>query len=696
MPTGGLIGLRRRGTIIKYLGNGKVTVKLDDATSESPDENTHEVSLPIAFVSADGAFIGGYPEPDTPVTVEQGQGEWFISAYEKPDNVFPNKNVTGTGGISSNLMAELLPGRLLLQTNNASNRLFLDPIDGIVSGTSASSQHIDPNRDIISHNFGNEMAFTLAHRAIRGVIQRDIHFNSLRNIDGSILYSHSYDDNLWPIGMDPASVPSGVTLSGVVRNMPLAEDREITYEFADLDGLDFEADEIEIDKYGQSLTSNTKTIQKGVLRPESRANTFGLNLHWPNHLIETIKGTGVDTFGNIIDLNRSILPLGRDITFIGNDDYSDVFKKIRATHRKALAYHFEINARKSDSADEDGLFSVLPVESAESRKNYARTRSTLFVDIDKEGQFKINIPSSSEIGNIPLPTRYVLSSTIAYENNDIESPNTFIMEDEGDDIFLEAYGYAGTPDSDDSLVGITLKGEEGESAPTEWFYEKPIKLNTSFHNILQAGYQFTKTRVEDDPGGLLVRYMPSSRLNEEQDTIQVDDVVKDEIIVSGVEANAGGRSGTISMDGFLSMNLGANTIDRQSLWLDTAGGIVSTIGRDKRGISYCASLDGDMLVQIGGFGLGGGQDNRFVAENDGARSGALDIRVIKNDGQLTIIRVDQQGVAMATYGRVEMMAQQDMVFKSNTNIMFEAPNIGFYYETAEGRWIKRTMAKELA
>lgn len=690
MPTGGLVGLRRRGTIIKYLGAGKVVIKLDDATSVSSDENTHEVSLPIAFASPGGAFIGGYPEPGTPVTVEQGQGEWFISGFEKPDNIFPNKNTSGKGGISSNLMGELLPGRLLLQTNSASNRLFLDEEEGIISGTATSSQHQDPKRNIISHNFGNEMAFTAAHRAVRGTIKRDINFNSLRNVEGSILYSHNYDDNLWPVGMDPASIVSGATLSGVVRNLSLVENREVTYEFDDIAGLDFEADETEIDKYSAGYVP---TQNPNVLRPESRVNTFGLNLHWPNHLLETTKGTGVDTFGNIIDLNRSILPLGRDITFVDNSDYSEAFKKIRASHRRALAYHFEINARKPNPSEQDGLFAVPLVGNAEARKNYARPRSTFFMDVDKEGQFKINVPSSSEIGNVPLPTRYILSSTLAYENKDLDDPNAFMLEDEGVDIFLEAYGHSG---SDGEQRGITLQGEGGEAGPLEWYLGEPVKLNTSFHNILQAGYQFTKARVEDDPGGLLVRYMPSSRLNIEQDTIQEDDIVTNEILVGGPEANAGGRSGTISMDGFLSMNIGANTVDRQSLWLDTAGGIVSTIGRDKRGISYSASLDGDMLVQIGGHGLGSDADDRFANENDGARSGALDIRVIKSDGQLTVVRIDQQGLTVATYGRCEFMSQQDMVFKSNTNILFESPNIGFYYESAEGRWIKRTMAKELA
>jgi hypothetical protein len=206
-----------------------------------------------------------------------------------------------------------------------------------------------------------------------------------------------------------------------------------------------------------------------------------------------------------------------------------------------------------------------------------------------------------------------------------------------------------------------------------------MKLNTVYHNIVDAGYQFKKQRIEEDPVGDLIRYHPESSLNQRQDTIQFDKFVTDEINVAGPNANAGGRSGTINMDGFISASIGANTVDRQSMWLDTAGGIVSTLGRDRRGVSYLGQLDGDMLIQIGGLNMDTDPskktDTRFIKENDTAQSGALDIRVIKSDGQLTVVRIDEAGVSIATYGRFEVMCQQDMIFRSNSKILFEAPNI---------------------
>jgi hypothetical protein len=80
--------------------------------------------------------------------------------------------------------------------------------------------------------------------------------NSLRNIEGSVLYDNNYDDNLWVVGMDPSASPSPVTSGNIIRNLSLAESRKIIYEFENIgEGQNFEADNIEISK----LDSNYNT-----------------------------------------------------------------------------------------------------------------------------------------------------------------------------------------------------------------------------------------------------------------------------------------------------------------------------------------------------------------------------------------------------------------------------------------------------
>lgn len=694
--SGGLLGLQRNATILRYNGDGTVTVALIDSASVKDAQNEYVIDLPIAYSDGQGAFIGGYPEPGTPVTIEQAQGCWSFSNYSKPDNIF-SKNSALQGSsfseIFGNIMEEFRPGRLLIQSTGKANHIILDKKEGILIGTGETFVSADPKRNILSHNYDTAYSFTKASRKIDSVIKRDLNPNALRNIEGSILESTNYDDTLKIVGMDPDQIVATVTTSQTTRNLPLVENHEIIYEFSNLEApLGFTTDKEEYEKY---KTSFAPQISSTILRSDSRANTFNITLHNPNYLIEQIKGTGVDTFGNILDINRGALPIGKNkASFIENEDIMDAFKKIRAEHRKALAYHFEINTRKQQTNND--LFEV-PLSSF-IEDNMGRYLSTFFVDIDKEGQFKINVSSSSETGNVSLPVRYINSTILAFEDGQISNPNAFVQEDEFIDIYLQDFSVSGRFDPKpvyQSTKGISLVGDEGPVGPTDVIKKSPILLNTPFHNILDAGFVFTDAWYDRNEavGGGIVRRPVGSRLNSATQgygkPIQHEFLVSDKIKVSGENANAGGRSGSINLDGFLQLGLGANTIDRQSLWLDTAGGIISTIGRDKRGVSYCATLDGDMLVQIGGVGVGTESDSRFSDENDAVKAGALDIRVLRTDGQITVIRIDGNGVIVTSPGRITLESQQDLTLRARGQLNLEGETISFF-EGISKRSVMRT------
>lgn len=719
---GSLIGLSRRATITKYVGNGKVEVKYDVGGVAKEDQVTHIIDLPLAYATKTGAFIGGFPEIGSTVYLEQAQGETRISGYLRPDNVFQNNEVLEGAvfdEVPKDLMSEFSSGRILIQSEGKKSRILIDKDEGLFVGNAKSSYHFDTQNDIVSHNFKNEFSFTSAHRLIVGEIKRDLESNSFRNVEGSILNDHNYP--LKTIGMEPDQETSVATTSVTIRNLPLVEHRQIFYEMSSMSPtVDFQSDLKESDKYNANFFPEQ---DPNVLRIQSRANTFNLNLYNPNHLIEEIKGTGVDTFGNILDLNRAPLPIGfgtDEASFAGNEDLVDAFKKIRAQHRKSLAYHFEINARKQQIDNE--TFEV--PSSTNIEDNMGRFLSTFFVDIDKEGQFKINVPSSSETGNIPLPVRYVPSSVKAYEAEKLADPNYFSLEDDYIDIFLQDYSITGRfkstscegeveeiepgefPDNfgpfSKGVPGIKLIGDEGEVTVNGTNRNVPIRLNTPYHNIIDAGFVFTKKYTENNrntsilPTGLgdgIVRRPFDALLNTDTnfgDSIQYEDIVSKEIKVSGKGANAGGRSGSFNLDGFLQLGIGANTIDRQSLWLDTAGGIVSTIGKDKNNISYCATLDGAMLIQVGGVGVGTSSDSRFSEENDGCRTGIVDIRVVKDDGQVTVVRIDGQGVNITSFGRVTIESAQDMTLKSKGQLNLDGELISFY----SGDNIRRTLKRD--
>jgi hypothetical protein len=150
-------------------------------------------------------------------------------------------------------------------------------------------------------------------------------------------------------------------------------------------------------------------------------------------------------------------------------------------------------------------------------------------------------------------------------------------------------------------------------------------------------------------------------------------VVNNTIQVSGPNANAGGRSGSISLDGSLELNIGANTVDRQSLWLDTAGGLVANIGRDINSRSAMVSMNGDVYFQIGGFGVSG--DARFATLNNGNYGAVLDLRISSGGGYVHMIRADQNGITVMSPGNIILHSKGNMTLTADGNMTIDAASL---------------------
>lgn len=667
-------GLFRRATILNFNQDGTLRIGLDEGHLGGP---SHEFNTPIpaAWSGKNGEFLGGYPERGQSVIVSQGQGgEWFIVSHINSNDVFSASFVSG----NSTKMSALRPGRALMQTRNGV-RLFADPNVGVQAGSAKSFMHINPIRDTISHNFSSAYSFTEGSRRVNQPVRRDLSDNLSRNVLGSTLDSQTYDSSLYTVGMDPLTSVRPRTVGSTIRNPPLVEDRELVYEFAN--SFEFTTDEDEFTRY-QDPTSGEE--QPRVSRRKMRSDAFSMSLEYPNHLIETVKGTAVDVFGNVLDLNRSALPLGRtdEISLRKNTDKSLAFVKIREQHRKAIAYHFEINARKGVGFFETPFPGETPstVPYVDDYSNYSRKRSRFFVDIDKEGQFKINVPSSSETGNIPLLARYENFSVIDAQTNDEIHPNEFAKNEEKRDIFLDSF-------AGNANIELTSDSEDisAFASPLDRKTCEPMKYGTAFHDITNVGITFTESSPFLTGGKDFITYYPEHHLN--TSFTPLEKIVSDEIVVSGPGANAGGRSGSINLDGFISLNIGANTVDRQSMWIDTAGGVVASIGRDLRNISYAGRFDGDVFMEVGGSGIGNDFDDRFSSVNDGIRYGNLQIHVLTSGGLMVFKMGTNEdgsaGIDISSPGNITISCQQDMFFKANGSIKFDAPLMMIEAENAK-------------
>lgn len=646
------VGLLRLAKIIKYnKEHGYIECELDFTNNSIPnDAKTKRVQVPFAMYSTNGSFIGGYPTPGTPVIIGQGEGsQWYFVSFR----------VANTPQIP--FMKE---GDLLVQTAS-DTYAYLNTKNEIEIGSDLNNLYFNTIANKLinktQNTFSNIFSFTEAGRHIDGIIKRET--QSLINIpDFQKLINENYDEQLTPISLDP-TFSTLISSNSKSKNPPFTEIREMIYEFAISSNVSNDINEATI-YAGKNEPMTQYTLPN---RRNSKVDTLSLSLVAPNYLMETTKGNVVDIFGNILDINRVPIPIGQtaDISLKPNSSASDkskVYNTIRALERNNIAFHFEINARK-DLAAQNGQ-EVLP--DITSNANYSRSRSRFFMDINKEGMIKLNIPASSETGNIPLLTRYENYSTFGSEDNG--NPNKLIYRNDNLDIFLDSFALNGGDIiiQDSNSTAIT---------PIDRILNQHIKHGTPFHSILKSLTTFQSSTASQ---WLDIQYNQVVDLNS---ITTYDNIVNPTITISGNNANAGGRSGSINFDGMIELSLGSNTIDRQSLWADFAGGIIANIGRDKNNISLGMSLDGDLLVQIGGNGVVG--DSRFSSLNNSFRGGALDIRVMNQGFTVTIVRIDQNGVSIVSPSSINIVGRDIQINASGT-LDLEGDNV-----IVQGRLVNR-------
>lgn len=640
-----------------------------DSPSGTSDSTKHPAQLPISFLSAGGGFIGGFPAEGTPVIVAQAEGSssYYIVQFLARDPIaqVPSANTS----LSRIKIPELNRGEITIQANiNGSINLNKD---GIVIGEPLNSITFDTTRSLLFNNFDASYFIGQGEREISGVIKRDrrpkLNYPSFLRLNDP-----AYDDNLKTIGMDPLTDARNSNAGIAIRNPARIEKRNVIYEYEDAALVRSNDQELEFYKTGKFIDESFI-----INRRTSRVDALSLSLVSPNYLIEEIRGTVVDVFGNIVDINRNILPLGNKDTVISatkikstvneSDTFKNAYEQIKRQERKSLAYHFEINTRK-----ETGGSGPPDVNNTD---NYARQRSRFYLDIDKEGQFKLNVPASSETGNIGLLTRYENYSTVhpnQRNNTTKPNPNDMVFNSDYRDILIEPFANTQVITLQDEHQNITGPINRFSSANSQTY----IKHGTAYHDISKTASTYQASNFYNPfPSA---EYIQTTSLGSGR-VQPLSQIVNTSIIIDGPNANAGGRSGSLNFDGSIEINIGANTVDRQSLWLDTQGGIIANIGRDLRNVSVAANADGQVLLQIGGSTVPSETD-RFAGSSTGWVAGVLDIRVFNTnntDGhnELTVFRIDNEGLTVTTPSRIVYYSSGDMLFRSASKIELDAETV---------------------
>ena len=512
---------------------------------------------------------------------------------------------------------DLKPGEVALQGVRGA-KVLLNALGELSFEFGDSSIKYNANNFSIT-DIHNQYSVSESGLSFSGIIRRDTR-SAVSDVDrvANKLTSVKYESSLTDIGRNPKKRTSIISDgSDSIRNPALVEDRQLTYEFARsfmVGSIQEEKDRIAINYKSNSFFSAPDR------RDMSRSDVLNLNDKFRNNLLEEVRGTLVDRYGNLLDINRKILNV-KSLTDKVDLDYEDI------QFRRTIKYHFELNAKKESNQ----TISYKDALGPDIKNGHLHSRWSL--DIDGEGLTKINIPASSNTGNIPVLARHI--------------PLAF-QKEVGDQNILDSYRDPSKVD----VSHIPFGAASGVSAPRDALPPQVASVVTAYHDI-------TKTAS---------KIVPSAT-----STSISNDVAN---------ANAGGKSVHANLDGSLEMNVGRDTIDHKSIVLDTSGSMLARLGKDKNGNSLVAQTDGNIAVQVGGDTI----TNTATPETANAvHSLQVFVRTVDSSGNPNFHKINITNESII----IESAPGKDLVLKSGGNIVLDAAadtwisgeNVGFFGNT---------------
>lgn len=550
-----------------------------------------------------------------------------------------------------------------------------------------ASVSLSPFDTIGTYADGAYTSYTSGY-SVSGVVRREsVAQLSLRS--GDRLASPDFDGFLDQIGRDPTLSIVKLTEEGSGRrNPPFVEQRNVVYEFS----RDFAATEPAKEKQLYAGTSppasfsDVKTERQG-----SRTDAFGLGPLQYNLLSESLIGTAVDIYGNILDLNRNIIPVQE---MQPNNETDRVEAQYRAL-RRSLKLHMELNSRKeAESVSKDSTTGPFPT-SPEIIADHSRWS----IDVDGEGQTKINIPASSSTGNIPVHARYLTSSYLV-ENNDDLSPTDYTIRNSGSTSNDRSQETELGPKRDVLHLNYSSVSQEN-GLPIQGSYA-PESLNVRRGTSGQRDFRWTMPY--HDPGfrdilGLPTTIGVSSRWYIDgyasrsprvtyRDIFESDVLSATSLSNAGDGANAGGRSLNMNADGSIELSVGLDQADGKSIVLDTAGSLIGRLGKDRLNNSIMLAGDGNATLVLGASGKAT-DDSKTQPSNFKifvhSDSGPASIEVV--NGNIYIRSAPEKNLVFE--------AAKNVIINAGDTVLINGERMGLFGKySADGKFVQRKRTVE--
>jgi len=599
------------GTIITALRPGRIRrPRFSNGAStcfvEFQDRRPGEDQVPIETpqpmaVSGTGIFI----DPPDGALVLLGRGlmnKWHVVCYLN-DQILDasTRGPSSFDSLSTSYFPrpEARPGEVVIKGGATTHSKYA--LDGEILHRfgKISNISLSPSDAIGTYADGAYTSYTSGY-SVSGVVRREpVVQQSLRSDER--LANPGFDDFLKQIGRDPSlEIVKLTEQAGERRNPPLVEQRSVVYEFSrDFAATDPTKEKKLYEGDRRASFSDIKTERQG-----SRTDAFGLGPLQYNLLSETLIGTAVDVYGNVLDLNRNVIPVQ---SFQSADESTRIGAQYAAL-RRSLKLHVELNSRKAaELVDKDSTRGSFDgYRSPEIISDHSRWS----IDVDGEGQTKINIPASSSTGNIPVHARYV-SSAYLVEGSEGLSPTDYEIRNSGStandgsqetelgpkrDILHLNYSSVskenGVPISG-TYAPESLNFRKGSSGQRDFRWTMPYH-DPGFRDVLDL-----KTTIGVSSKWYIDGYATRYPRVTYRDIFDSDVLSATLLSNGGSDANAGGRSLNINADGSLELSVGLDQADGKSIVLDTAGSLIGRLGKDKLNNSVMLAGDGNATIVLG-------------------------------------------------------------------------------------------------
>jgi len=645
--------LSLRIAIVRNVTRTFVECKYPGNTSEK----TIKCPITYPYVSGGGGFLHGI-EIGTLVLIGTGPSEEkFIVAYLPWRATYSQLEGVSNVPYYQRSIPELEEGELMMRSSRSGSFVDILPDGNIIidakAGQDEGDFELSPLAKGLFTRTDNKYEFTEAGRSVEGIVKRDKHKTEYTFDTSTVnfLSGDLYDDLLSPIGRSPTDEVQNRTTTIVrdfTRNPALVEKREVIYEYANSFGVRNVTAEAKAMITMENTDGTENLVVLNGSRQDRRTDILNLNMFNYNHLAERVVGTVVDIYGNVLDINRNVINIPDIESLDKKNGTTKALQNLYRYMRRSIKYHFEINSRKEIEGDE-------PPRTVDNISDYAREHSRWSIDIDGEGLTKINIPASSETGNIPVLNRHLTSVSSDKDGNAIGDER-----DDGQFRDKDFVDIRSIPFGQD-----TQQISNSEYAPKTVDNKSITTAGTAYHDLMNvAPLIFDSGKLRNpNPGKGSSTVKPLSE--------SIDNKIGSQ------NANAGGRSMHANLDGSVEMSIGADTVDNKSMLLDLQGAMISHFGKDKNGRSIIHQNDGDVIIQIGGEGI----------DDSGFRPGRMEIHLARQGGNPQRIIIDEQGITIDVEGNALFSSSGDFTIGAGGRLLLAGElifNYGAFDEDIDG------------